>query len=483
MLKKEEMIVGRRNFEKAATVYPIWKDEDYPASRSQPLEAAIIGTGNQGRVLLENAFPEHITFKAMCDLRPDHRLLGETLINERFNSGVRVYTDVDKMLADGGFEAVIIATPLWTHADITLKCLAAGKHVLCEKVMAYNVEQCDAMINAAEKSGLILAIGHQRHANPLYLQAQGWLDQGVFGDVYHIRSLWHRNNEWRNQPDWLNPVFKEKWDPSPINWLRKKNPGISKDEFTDKFNAMKIVERNALFFEYMKEMDPEFDYTKYGYETPDQMANWRLYSKFSHGLMSELGSHQVDTANWLWKGAPEAVCGSGGIFHYKNDGRDVFDHVFVTFRYPNNRTLTFTSITTNDFDNYYDQMMGTQGTIYLTGENEAMLYKEGETRTTEVTIGLDKDTDKPVLMAGDSNLKPTGALPSMSGSDRFKAYGYEIVRWAEAIRTNNPSLVGCSGQDGRKAAIAVFASNEAIRTNSTQPCSPPAVVAAGPKVQ
>lgn len=128
-------------------------------------------------------------------------------------------------------------------------------------------------------------------------------------------------------------------------------------------------------------------------------------------------------------------------------------------------------------------MMGTLGTVYLTGENEGMLYKEGETRTTEVSIDIDKETKKPILVKGDSTLKPSGGLPSMSGSDRFKAYGYEITRFAEAVRTGNPSLLGCSGQDGRKAAIAVFASNEAIRTNSIQPCSPPDVVAVGPKVQ
>ena len=478
MLKQEEMIVGRRNFEKAASVYPMWNDQDYPASRTQPLEAAIIGTGNQGRVLLENANPAHITIKAMCDLRPDHRELGKALIKERYNPDVRVYSDADKMLSDGGFEAVIIATPLHTHSALTIKCLSAGKHVLCEKVMAYNVEQCDEMISTAEKNNLILAIGHQRHANPLYLQAQGWIDQGVIGDVYHIRSLWHRNNEWRNQPDWQSPVLKEVWDPTPINWLRKKMPNLKPDDF----EAMKIVERNSLFFDLMKERDPEFDYIKYGYENPDQMANWRLYSKFSHGLMSELGSHQIDAANWLWKSTPEAVCGAGGVFHYK-DGRDVYDHVFVTFRYPNNRTMMFSSITTNNFDNYYDQIMGTLGTIYLTGESEGMLYKEGETRTTEVIIGKDKKSDKPVLMTGPSNLKPTGGLPPMDGSERFIAYGYEITRFAEAVRTGNPELVACNGHDGRKAAIAVFASNEAIRTNMVQPCNPPEVIAAGPKVQ
>ncbi|KXK39999.1 MAG: Glucose--fructose oxidoreductase precursor [Candidatus Hinthialibacteria bacterium OLB16] len=474
MLKQEEIIVGRRNFERAAMLYPKWTEREFPASQAKPLEAAIIGTGNQGRVLLENANPGHITFKACCDLRPDHRALGTGVIKSRYNPDVRVYSDVDKMLSDGGFEAVLIATPLHTHAPLTLKCLSAGKHVLCEKTMAYTVGECDEMIQAAEKNGLVLAIGHQRHANPLYLQAQGWIDEGLLGDIYHIRSLWHRNNEWRNIPEWENDYLKEVWGSTLLSWARKKMPDAKPEDF----KKMSTVEKINLHFEYLHEQDPEFDCTRYGYETPDQMANWRLYHKFSHGLMSELGSHQIDACNWLWKSAPESVVGAGGIFHYKNDGRDVFDHVFTTFRYPGDRTLVFSSITTNDFDNYYDQVMGTLGTIYLTGESDGLLFKEGEPRTAEVAIATDKKSKKPVLVTGESNLKLGSAAPLMDGTERFKAYGIEINMFAEACRTGNPALVGCSGQDGRKAAIAVFAANETIRTNTVQPCNLPEVIAA-----
>jgi predicted dehydrogenase len=479
MLKHEEMIVGRWNFEKAAAVYPKWSEKDYPNSRQKPVEAAIIGTGNQGRVLLSNADPAHITFKALCDIRPDHRLMGSALIKERFNTDPRSYTEVDQLLSEGGFEAVIIATPLATHAALTLKCLAAGKNVLCEKTMAYTVEECDQMIRTAQQNNLVLAIGHQRHANPLYLQAQGWIEDGLLGDIYHIRSLWHRANEWRNVPDWENDVLKEAWGATLLSWARKRMPDAKPDDF----KAMPIVDKINLHFQYMKEMEPSFEYQKYGYDTPDQLTNWRLYKKFSHGLMSELGSHQIDAANWLWKGAPEAVCGAGGLFHYKNDGRDIFDHVFATFRYPNNRTMMFSSITTNDYDNYYDQIMGTKGTIFLTGESEGMLYMEGESKTTEVVIGTAKKSDKPILMTGETNLKAVAGPPPVDGKERFKAYGIEITMFAEAVRTANPSLVACSGEDGKKAAVAVFASNEAIRTNTTQPCVTPEIIAAGPRVQ
>lgn len=468
MPEKERLVIGRRNFMKAAAVLPAAGAYTYAALQARPLQAAIIGTGNQGRVLLENADPSVIKFNAMCDFRPDHRLLGEAVIQYRYNPQVRVYDDVDKMLSDGGFEAVIIATPLHTHGPLTVKCLSAGKHVLCEKTMAYSLEHCDEMISTARKNNLVLAVGHQRHANPLYQRAKKWVEDKEIGDVYHIRSLWHRNNEWRNVPDWENELLKERWGESPLDWLRKKLPDLKPKAFV----AMPTPEKIAHYFDLLKEKDPNFDWVSHGYETPDQLANWRLYSKFSHGLMSELGSHQIDVATWLWGAPPETVCGVGGIYHYK-DERDLADHAYVTFRYPADRVFTFTAITTNAFDDYYDQIMGTKGTVFLTGESEGTLVKTEEAKAEEAAkkteVGVAKGkAGKPAAVTHSTGKGAQTGDSIGDGKDRFKAYGEEIRMFAEAIRAGDPSRVGCSGEGGRRAAAAVFAANQAIQTNVVQ---------------
>jgi len=79
----------------------------------------------------------------------------------------------------------------------------------------------------------------------------------------------------------------------------------------------------------------------------DHLLNWRLYRKYSRGLLAELGSHQVAIANWFFGGPPEAAYASGGTYQYK-DGREVQDHIFVTWDYPGGRTSTFTSIQSSD---------------------------------------------------------------------------------------------------------------------------------------
>lgn len=70
------------------------------------------------------------------------------------------YAQVDELLHRPDIDAVIVATPNYTHREYSVAALKAGKHVFCEKPMALRLEDCDSMIEAAERAGLTLMIGH-----------------------------------------------------------------------------------------------------------------------------------------------------------------------------------------------------------------------------------------------------------------------------------------------------------------------------------
>jgi len=475
MLKPEEVKVGRRNFLKAAAAIPAVGAYAVTAKLAEPVNVAWIGTGGEGRVLLDQSDPRYMRIQATCDLRPDFRELGAHIIRKKNNPDVRVYHDYKKMLSDGGFEAVVIATPLATHGPIALDCMAAGKHVLTEKTMAYKAEECEQMIATADKNNLVLAVGHQRHANPLYQKAYAMMqadgEKGpMVGDCYHIRSLWHRNNSWRRSPggEWRNPILKAKWGEDPIDGVAKlagKN--------TEDIIKLPEAEQFDVYFKYLQSKDPTFDFQAAGFDTADMLGNWRLHKKMSHGLMSELGSHQIDVCNWFWGSEPLRVSGQGGIFHYA-DGRNVDDHVFAIFRYPNNRVLMFSSITTNAFDSYYDQIMGTKMTIILSHESQAMLFKEGSPKNLEIKLqpastgGSVSEATKS--RAADMARGASGEGIGSGNYDPFSAYGDELRMYATAIKKGDPSLVGCSGRAGYKAAIAVLKANLAMENNSVEDC-------------
>lgn len=122
----------------------------------QKLRMGVIGVGGiaQGRhIPTFLKLSDQVTIEAISDVNE------ETAKNvaERFNIS-KVYSDYRDMFQD--VDAVTICTPNKFHAEITIAALEAGIHVLCEKPMAMTPEECQAMMDAAEKSGKVLAIAY-----------------------------------------------------------------------------------------------------------------------------------------------------------------------------------------------------------------------------------------------------------------------------------------------------------------------------------
>jgi len=298
--------------------------------------------------------------------------------------------------------------------------MEAGKHVLCEKMMAWDVASCERMTACAHKTGKVLEIGYQRFYNPVYQAAyEGIVKAGQLGEMYHARLVWHRNG----------------------NWRRKGEPP-----------------------------SPDYDPSRWGYPDFEHLLNWRLYWKYSQGLMAELASHQVNIANWFFGAAPEAVQGSGGIYRFK-DGREVQDHVYAIFDYPGGRTATFSSIESNAFENYYEMYMGTKGTLILRAETEAFFYPEGDAaHATAVEVAaktaggaaLDASESKPATQSSTA-VGPTPGAGGGESAERGIASRNEISRWAAAIRTGAPLL--CGPERAIHSAKACIVANEALKTN------------------
>jgi predicted dehydrogenase len=407
---------GRRNFMKALAGAPALVALGAATAfrgpvRGGPVKAAIIGSGGEGKVLLGQCRKEFITMKAVCDINPRNRAqAAESLVKLGYEKP-QEYEDWREMLQKEDLEAVIIATPLWTHAEITVGCLEAGKHVLCEKMMAWDVPGCHRMLDASRKNKRVLEIGYQRFYSPIYQAAyDGIIKRGILGDVYHAKLAWHRNASWRRD------------EPIP---------------------------------------EPDYNPGRWGYPDWEHLLNWRMYRKYSGGLMAELGSHQVSVCNWFFDSAPEAVHASGGIHQYK-DGREVFDHVYTTFDYPQGRTVTFSSIQSNKFDHYYEQFMGTKGTLILLGERDALLFSEEDGKTTNVEVS--KQTSNPVMDASESRTADaagrTVTSTNQQASDRLTAYGQEIAEFCSAIRSGTP--LRCTPERAVKSATACLLANEAI---------------------
>ncbi len=415
-LTPEKQELGRRNFIKAVAATPVAGALIWKATSMTPVRAGIIGIGGQGGVLLENAPPSHVRISAVCDIDPANRERALKIARERHDPEAAAYEDYRQLLDRRDLEAVIIATPLWLHAPMSVDALQAGKHVFCEKNMAMGIDDCRKMIEASRSARKNLQIGHQRNYNPLYHEAKQLIDSGALGDIYHVRAVWHRNGDWRR--------------PVP--------------------------------------QDSTFDPRPWGYDSLEHLKNWRLYNKFSLGLMAELGSHQIQVVNWFFGSVPEKVYGTGGIERYK-DGREVPDHVYVMYEYPKGRTFTFSSIQSNAWDHYYEAFFGTQGTLILSGEREALLFYEGSKEATEVKVEAVKG-DAPVMQASASRARDaagTATSSSAAGFNALTAYRLELEGFAQTIRDGRPNL--CDGYEAAKAAVSTIMGHDAVAQKTVLP--------------
>jgi len=102
--------------------------------------------------------------------------------------GGKVYSSIEELLSDSKIDAVIICLANQAHAEVTIQSLKAGKDVLCEKPMATTMEECEAMVNAANQSGKKLMIAHNQRLAKAHTKAKELLRKGIIGKVLTFRT-------------------------------------------------------------------------------------------------------------------------------------------------------------------------------------------------------------------------------------------------------------------------------------------------------
>lgn len=102
--------------------------------------------------------------------------------------GGKVYLTAEELLADPEIDAVSVCAANYAHAELTIKALQAGKHVLCEKPMATTPEDCEAMIAAAKAAGKRLLIAQNQRLNKAHVLAKKMIADGEIGRVVTFRT-------------------------------------------------------------------------------------------------------------------------------------------------------------------------------------------------------------------------------------------------------------------------------------------------------
>jgi len=311
------------------------------------------------------------------------------------NSNLVPQKDYKFILDNKSIKAVAIATPLNMHFQIATDALKAGKHVYLEKTMTYSIDEAIKLVKLSKQyPNQIFQVGHQYRYIPLCFKIKEMIEKGYLGKVTQIDCRWDRN-----------------W-----NWRRTVPAGYT-----------------------------------------DEQINWRMYKKYSGGLVAELLSHQIDFINWAFNTHPDEIMGTGGIDNFK-DGRETYDNVQAILRYNKEGMIgNFGATCSNAREGYLFKIKGTKGMVSLLMD-EGVFYPEDETKkqlqTVDGTTGATK-----------IEWNKDGGIPIMKEKTKEGTW-YALKEFHNSI-TNNTKPVS-NVITGATTAICVHMANNAIYNHSIQ---------------
>ena len=495
----------------------------YDKAIGSPLRVGILGTGDEGSILLGAINPHFIQVKAIADIRPynvwrafhgdhssDELLAMRTGLMSKYcwrtedeaRRHVKVYDhksggyeELIKQAKADGLEGVIIALPLHLHAPAAIAAMKAGLHVITEKLMAHTVHECKDMARVAEGTGRILATGHQRHYNILYANAVDSIRRGVLGDLHYVRAQWYRGNL-PGKDSWQQPMPHDvKPDDLQAKELLKKVKEY-RTQLASATGAAIDVWRMRLAQVEAQIADKVVKAEKYGYESKqvkdgagkvvynrpamEELIRWRLWDRTGAGLMAELGSHQLDAASIFIaavhggkKQMPLSVCAAANRPLFPPD-RDVEDHVYCIIEFPapgydakddiakrKKIGVQYASINGNGFGGYGEIVFGTEGTLVLEREQDLSIIK-GPAAPSSVNIS-GGGKGGPTLDTQASGA-PTAAKSAGGGGKVSRGYTEELEHWAWCIRNPAPeNQPRCGPKVALGDAVIALTTNMAAR--------------------
>lgn len=389
----------------------------------------VIGTGEQGRVLLESCLRiPGIRIAALCDIWEYSRQYASGYLR-KYGQNPVAYEDYRDMLAKApGLDAAIVATPDWMHAEHANACLEAGLHVYCEKEMSNSLEKARSMVDTARRTKKLLQIGHQRRSNPRYVHAIDRLmrEKRLLGRVNLAYAQWNRSKA------------------DMLGWPKK------------------YVMGQAVL-------------QKYGYDSMVEFRNWRWYRKFGGGPIVDLGSHQIDLFSWVFGVNPASVVASGGVDYYKN--REWFDNAMAIFEFETKEgtARAFYQVqTTTAHGGFYETFMGDDGSLVISEVPQRGNWALREAHAPEwdslVKDGLLLTEAAPIQKLETRNIfldvrvtAETGRWP-LPVELAKPAHQPHLENFFSAVRNGTP--LSCPAGIAYESAVAVLKVNEAVKNRS-----------------
>jgi predicted dehydrogenase len=303
-VSKDKQIERRsfiRNIAAGTAAAAAWKGSAMgKSSPNDVIGVACVAVGTQGHRLLQQAQAVPKTeIRVICDLYDGNIKRAQGLTE---NSKVKLVKEWEKAVSDPDVDVVIVASPDFWHAPMTVAAAQNKKDVYVEKALCVNLDEAKQMRTAVKENDVVLQLGHHYRSLPTFHKAREIFRSGALGKTPLVRGYIDRTNsypEWRFFTDYQITEMPKDASPATIDW--------------DRFQANAPNKR-------------AFD--------PVRFFNWRCYWDYGTGIAGDLLSHIWDSVNMVMEmGIPESASTQGGLYFWQ-DGREVPDMWHVLYDYP-----------------------------------------------------------------------------------------------------------------------------------------------------
>jgi len=319
---------SRRQFLAAASIATaatatVHADDQPTQSANEQLQIGMIGVGGRGTAHMKHisslAKKHNVTITAVCDVWRVNLDRAAGLVKQWFGHDPKKFTRFEELLELKDIDAVVISTPDFSHTPIMIAAMKAGKDVYVEKPMSITIEEANAALDLARKTGRVVQVGTQYRSHGGYRAAAKELATGILGHISRVTAAANFNH---------------------ARWARRYDDCKKKDVDWPAY----------LFNRPMRPFDPRL------------LRCWHLFREFTNGLAGLWMSHYVDIVHLLTSSSyPRSAVSHGGVYVWK-DGREHTDTFHTLIDYPEGFLFSWSMGLANSAGTFF-AIYGTEGTL------------------------------------------------------------------------------------------------------------------------
>ncbi len=255
------------------------------------------------------------------------------------------------ILEDKRVDAIFNATPDHWHAPGSWMAMQSGKHVYVEKPCSHNPWEGELLVQFAKKYGKIIQMGNQQRSSDHTIEIIQEIHNGIIGEPYKAVAYYN------NSRDEVTKKVKQA-PPSDLNWDLFQGPAPREEYSHDIWNY-----------------------------------NWHWYGwKWGTAETGNNATHELDIARWaLQLDYPSKVITEAKKQHYKNDGWEMYDTMYATFEFGNDKVIHWDGKSRNGYNTYFGGrgtiIYGTEGTVFVDRDLYRVFDRKGKEIKKRVSVG------------------------------------------------------------------------------------------------